>query len=534
MKKDLRGGYGELGRPSSSGQGGRTPASILRQSSEMHSLAQATPFRSRGLTDARRSLLWLAGAILLATLSTISRQNVTLAQFACAGVLLAILIRSYISWSQRRDARVPVWPLVCAAHFVFYGVAIFGALRASPSLFDHGSDLSDSILTMAMVVGIVGVVSMWAGRMAAMRLVGLKTFRLPFLEISSATPGRVKVLLLIGIVANLFGVPLYGSVLWNISVIAFGALPLAAFLWLVLARRFRRLSELDYVLGIAFLATRVLAGARFNASLGTVVVPLLLMGVADVSLKRKLPWPTITVVACLILFLQPGKGIIRTEMSRGQIGVGMTDAVVRWVDLSISEWADVFAGRAPLDEQLSATSTRSSLLTMTGVILEQTPESVPYQLGAYYPLLIKNLIPRVLWPGKPSVNLGNQFFQVEYGLTAKQNLSTVSIACGFEAEGYMNFGWAGIVPVGLLVGFVVGIYELAFFSAGSSTTAIAVGLAMLPGFLTIESQLVQYLGGILQLAFAAAIVFHQAKGQRSPGVPGATQTGRFVGALANH
>jgi hypothetical protein len=242
----------------------------------------------------------------------------------------------------------------------------------------------------------------------------------------------------------------------------------------------------------------------------------------------------ITVVACLVLFLQPGKGIIRNELSRGQLGAGMTDVLVRWVDLSMQGWADVFAGRAPLDEQLSATSSRSSLLTMTGVILEQTPESVPYQLGAYYPLLIKNLIPRVFWPGKPSVNVANQFFQVEYGLTEKQRLSTVSIACGFEAEGYMNFGWAGIVAVGLLVGFVLGIYELAFFSAGSSMTAIAVGLAMLPGFLTIEGQLVQYLGGILQLAFAAAIVFHQGKGKGSAGVSGAAQMGKLGGVVANH
>ena len=534
MKKDLRGGYGELERPSPVGQGDRASASILRQSSEMHSLTQVTPFPRKDPAHAKSFLLWPAGAVLLVTLSTISSQNITAAQFVCAGVLLAILIQSYISWSRTRDIRVPVWPLVCAAHFIFYGVAIFGALRTSPSAFDHGSDLSDSILTMAMLVGIVGLLSMGAGRMAAMRLAGRKTFRLPFLETSSPTPARVQVLLVIGTVANLFGVPFYGTVLWNIGVIAFGALPLAAFLWLVLVRRFRRLSQLDFLLGIAFLATRVLSGARFNASLATVVVPLFLMGVADVSLKRKLPWRMITVVACLILFLQPGKGIIRHEMSRGEVGEGMTDAVVRWVDVSISGWADVFAGRAPLDEQLSATSSRSSLLGMTGVILEQTPESVPYQLGAYYPLLIKNLIPRVFWPGKPSVNLANQFFQVEYGLTEKQNLNTVSIACGFEAEGYMNFGWAGIIPVGLLVGFVLGIYEIAFFPVGSSMTAIAVGLAMLPGFLTIESQLVQYLGGILQLAFAAAIVFHQAKGKRSSGVPGATQTERFAGALANH
>jgi len=471
---------------------------------------------------------------LLVTLSAISNQNITAAQFVCAGALLAILIQSYISWSRTRDIRVPVWPLVCAAHFVFFGVAIFGALRMSPSLFDHGRHLSDSILTMAMLVGIVGLLSMGAGRRAAMRLVGRKTFRLPFLETTSPTPAQVQVLLLIGTVTNLFGIPFYGSVVWNISVIAFGALPLAAFLWLVLVRRFRRLSQLDFCLGIAFLGTRLLSGARFGASLGTVVIPLLLMGVADVSLKRKLPWRMMTVVSGLILFLQPGKGIMRHEMERGEVGGGMTDAVVRWVDLSFSGWADVFAGRAPLDEQLSATSSRSSLLTMTGVILEQTPESVPYQLGADYPLLIKNLIPRVFWPGKPTVNLANQFFQVEYGLTEKQNLSTVSIACGFEAEGYMNFGWAGIVPVGLLVGFAVGIYELAFFSAGSSMTAIAVGLAMLPGFLSIESQLVQYLGGILQLAFAATIVFYQAHDKRSPGASSAASTEKLAGVLANH
>src|ERR1035437_1400158 len=233
----------------------------------MHFLAEAGPFPRKGMTDLRRYLLWPAGAVLLVTLSQITNQTVTSTEFVYAGVLLAISIQAYISWSQARNIRIPVWALVCAAHFVFYGVAIFGALRTSPSAFDHGSDLSDSILTMAMLVGIVGLLSMGAGRMAAMRLAGRKTFRLPFLETSSPTPSRLQVLLLIGTVANLFGVPFYGSVLWNISVIAFGALPLAAFLWLVLARRFRRLSELDYVLGIAFLVTRVLSGARFNASL---------------------------------------------------------------------------------------------------------------------------------------------------------------------------------------------------------------------------------------------------------------------------
>jgi hypothetical protein len=478
-------------------------------------------------------LLWPAGAVLLAVLSTFSSQNITLGEFVYAGLLLSISIQSYISWSRTSKIRIPVWALVCITHFVFYGLAIFGARRSSPSAFDHGSDLPDSVLASAMLVGIAGLLSMGAGRMAAMNFAMRKTFRLSFLETGAHTPARIKVLLLLGTAANLFGVPFFGTVVWNISVIAFRTLPLAAFLWLVLMRRFRRLAQVDFLLAIAFLATRLISGARFNASLGSIVFPLLLLGVADVSLKRKLPWGMIAIVACIIFFLQPGKGTIRHEMSRGEVGEGMTDAVVRWVEVSATDWADVLSGGAPLDEELSETSSRSSLLTMTGLILEKTPELVPYQIGASYPLLIKNLIPRVFWPGKPSVNVANQFFQVEYGLTESRNLALVSIACGFEAEGYMNFGWAGILVVGLLVGFAFGIYELAFFSVTSNLTAIAVGLAMLPAFLTIESQLVQYLGGILQIAFAASIVFHQAKRKGSSySGTGVAQMKRYPSAFA--
>jgi hypothetical protein len=501
----------------------------------MPSLTQASPFPRRSGLPARSKghLLWFAGAVLLAILWSISNQNITLSEVVYAGVLLAISIQAYLAWSRTRTTRIPVWALVCAAHFVFYGLAIFGALRKSPSRFDHGSNLPDFVLTAAMLLGIVGLCSMGAGRIAALHLIGHKSFRLPFLETDGdRTPIRIQALLLIGIIVNVLGVPFFGTVVWNIAVIVFGTLPLAAFLWLVLVRHFRRLSQFDVFLAIAFLVTRVISGARFNASLGTIVVPLLLIGVAEVSVKRKLPWPMIAIVACLILFLQPGKGTIRREMAHMRVGSGITDAVVRWVEVSISGWSDVLEGRASLDEQLSATSSRSSLLTITGVILEKTPATVPYQLGTSYPLLIENLIPRVLWPEKPSVNLANEFYQVEYGLTDRHDLMSVSIACGFEAEGYMNFGWAGIVAVGFLVGFVLGIYELAFFSVGSSLTAIAVGLALLPGFLTIESQLVQYLGGVLQLVFAAAVVFHQAKAKRSSyGVQGTARTAKSASAF---
>src|SRR6266581_795480 len=465
----------------------------------MNSLTRATPLPGRVRLLARSEAygLWVAGAFLLVTLSTGSRQNVTLTEIAYAGVLLAISIQAYLSWHRGNNISIPVWALVCAAHFVFYGLSIFGSLRTSPSVFDHGSDVPDSAIATAMLVGIAGLSSIGIGRIAATHFAKRRTFALSFLEMRTHTPVRIHALLALGTAANLFGVPSYGIAVWNISVITFFVLPLVAFLWLILGRGIRKLSGLDFWLAIVFLGTRLISGAAFNASLGTIVVPLYLMGFAALATKRQFPWRMIGVVTCVVIFLQPAKSTIREEIYRGNLRGGVTDAMVRWVEVAASGWNDVLAGRKTLDEQLSPTASRSSLLTMTGVILDKTPETVPFQFGAYYPLLFKNLIPRVFWPEKPSVNVANQFFQVKYGLTDTQHLSSVSIACGFEAEGYMNFGWYGVLAVGLLVGFVLGRYEIAFFAVGSGRTAIAIGLALLPGFLTIESQLVQYLGGIL-------------------------------------
>jgi hypothetical protein len=51
------------------------------------------------------------------------------------------------------------------------------------------------------------------------------------------------------------------------------------------------------------------------------------------------------------------------------------------------------------------------------------------------------LIPRFIWPDKPSVNDANQYYQVAYGLTTEENLDGVSIAVGVMTEGFINFGW---------------------------------------------------------------------------------------------
>lgn len=458
-----------------------------------------------------RQGLWVVGAALLLVLTLSTSLAISAVQLLCACVLLFVSIKAYLSWADDRETKIPVWAMLCGAHFVYYGLAIFGAPRDSPSLYDQYASLLDSSLTSAMLVGLLGLSSIALGRKVTFHLGYARNIRLRLMDIGAYTPMEIQVLLFLGTAVNIFGLPFHSTELRTIGITVLNIMPLAAFLWIALAAKFRKVGHPDILLAAAFFLTRVFFGARFDASLSTIIIPPLLLGLAAVSVNRRLPWRMIGAVACLILFLQPSKQTIREQMGAGDLGGNHADLLLTWAQIAASGWADVFSGQATLESQLAPTASRSSLLVMTGLILEKTPNIVPYQHGANYPLLLKNLIPRLLWPEKPTVNVANQFFQVQYGLTATKDLSGVSIACGFEAEGYMNFGWLGIVAVGLFVGVVFAYYESVFFSTTSTLAATAVGLALLPGFLSIESQLVQYLGGIVQVILVALIVFREQK-----------------------
>jgi hypothetical protein len=463
--------------------------------------------RVKGVAPFTRYGFWLAGATLLWVLALTSDFTITATHVVYASVLLFVSIHAYLSWADKRETKIPVWALLCGVHFVFYGLAIFTASRASPSLYDRRSDLSDSVLADAMLVGIVGIFSMAVGRSVANHFAARSKIHLPLLEIGAITPLRIQFILILGIVVNLVGIPFFGTPIWNVSVTFFGTIPLAAFVWICMAGLSRKASNVDVLLAGAFLLTRALSGTRFGVSLGTVLVPAFLVALGAVSIKRRLPWVLIGAFAFLVLFLQPSKMSIRNRMSLGEFEGHTTEAMRAWVETAALQWQDVLEGRTSVISELSATSSRTSLIVMAGTVLSKTPDIVPYQHGEGYSLLLLSWVPRFLWPDKPTANTGNRFFQVAYGLTNEEDLQNVSIGCGFESEGYMNFGWLGIAVVSLLAGAVFGCYEHFFFSLHSTMAATAIGLSMLWVLLTIEYQLVSYLGGLIQMIVAALIVF---------------------------
>jgi hypothetical protein len=105
------------------------------------------------------------------------------------------------------------------------------------------------------------------------------------------------------------------------------------------------------------------------------------------------------------------------------------------------------------------------------------------------------------------VNDANRFYQVAYGMSRPDELEHVSISVGFLVESYINFGWAGVVPVLFLIGVIIGILERTLLSPQAGVLFNGVGIAMALNLMGVEAQAAQYLGGLAQPLLLTAVVF---------------------------
>ena len=100
----------------------------------------------------------------------------------------------------------------------------------------------------------------------------------------------------------------------------------------------------------------------------------------------------------------------------------------------------------------------------------------------------------------------NQYYQVAYGLTSEEDLGRVSISVGLLTEGFINFGWLGVAGIMFLAGIFFDFYQRTFLSKNSGALMTAIGVILLPQFLAVESQMAQYVGGIVQEVIVTLIV----------------------------
>jgi hypothetical protein len=256
-----------------------------------------------------------------------------------------------------------------------------------------------------------------------------------------------------------------------------------------------------------FVAARIVIGIA-SGWMGSVAFMGVILALIHLSKYRKLPVTAILIVIPVILFLQVGKGAFRAVYwAEGKTG-GVVEKAQYWLKASFDEWSSVFSGRERRGSQqlLAETLDRLALLPQAANVMAMTPRIVPYRNGASYSYLAATLIPRAVWPDKPSVSEANRDYQIAYGLTAKEDIEGVSISVGCLAEAFMNFGWWGVTGVMLTLGLLLGVFERTLLMPESGLLFCGIGLALISSLLTVEAQAAQYLGGLLQ-QIAVVVVF---------------------------
>ena len=455
-----------------------------------------------------RTLVLAIPPLAVTFLMWLSRLNeITLFEFLGAAALLAAAWIPYYRWKVAGERYLPLFPIISLMFWIYYVLALFWGTRRG---YTTRGELSDRSIEQAMLLAFLGVLCLWLGKWTGVgrRLVSHKI--LDIYADRENTWSYIRAALVLSIPLT-FGVQsrafLFGSGGRQFLVILASTVPMALFV-LLLRKLLRRQANHGEVLLIAiFLIGRFLAGIA-SGWLGASVSIMVICMVAYLYEQRKVSAVAVLLVLAYVLFFQAGKAAFRKTFWGERVDASFSQRISFWSSESLRNWELTLDNpneenwRRLADQNLG----RVSLLQQTAHVLDLTPDVVPFQRGRLYSYMLVTFIPRAIWPDKPSVNEANQFYQVAYGLTDPDQLNTVSIAVGTVAESFINFGWWGPFLIMIPLGVFFDYFQHAFLARDSGAVLNAIGIALLPTFLGLESQLAQYLAGILQSIVVVLIV----------------------------
>jgi hypothetical protein len=188
------------------------------------------------------------------------------------------------------------------------------------------------------------------------------------------------------------------------------------------------------------------------------------MGIAAlgyISAAGKIPWGAMILGVIGIAFLHAGKG----DMRDAYWGAESDRTVQPWdYPEFFGDWTsssmDGVVGNIPdEDEKSSSLVERSSLMQL--LIYEQdiTPDHLPFMWGDTYMIVPELMIPRILFPEKPTTHEGTYRLNIYYGFQTREETENTTIGFGLLNESYANFGYFGMAGLAIFIGGFYGFVE---------------------------------------------------------------------------
>ena len=137
-------------------------------------------------------------------------------------------------------------------------------------------------------------------------------------------------------------------------------------------------------------------------------------------------------------------------------------------------------------------------------VVDFTPKVVPYWMGYSYRALLWAPIPRVIFPWKPTIGLGQEFGH-RYAFLEPENYST-AWNLPQTVEMYVNFGIIGVIIGMFLMGVIYrSLYEM-FCHPKSGEGSILIGLFVFMKLSLIESDFATVFGNIVYFIILLILV----------------------------
>lgn len=177
--------------------------------------------------------------------------------------------------------------------------------------------------------------------------------------------------------------------------------------------------------------------------------------------RGRIPWVGLAIFLFTINLLHLGKWEMRHKYWEIFDGTQRALTIVDYPSF-YAEWMghgfDHLTGTAPVRDKEDRTNLleRSAVVQIVLYAQRHVPDNAPYLMGATYTVIPELLIPRILHPNKPRSHEGQVILNVRLGMQTLSQTQTTYIAWGMLAEAYANFGWPGVILLGVILGWTFG------------------------------------------------------------------------------
>ena len=211
------------------------------------------------------------------------------------------------------------------------------------------------------------------------------------------------------------------------------------------------------------------------------------------GLGRRIPIAAILIGVVLLATLRAGGHEYRRFQESGATdGASVVEQVQEVGGLAYTAWRE----QGPAELTASIVERVAQIVVLAGVA-ERTPVSVPFWRGHTYASIPASVIPRAIWPGKPSKNLGQEFGH-RYAYLDPNDFKT-SINLPQLVECYVNFGRLGVLLGMLAIGVFYRRIEAVLNHPRATDAATVAGAMVLSTLANIESDASMVFGECLQV-----------------------------------